>query len=258
MTKLRKNFALGAIAFLVTGSALAFGAPKVARASGSCFFNYYPKEYYDFMKFPDNNYVDMTLGIWQVPPSGCTEWAGHHYGNVELSALFQLGTTQDYFTSSSNTKVDLFGTAEIIAGDNGYPDSLPVASGSGPFYIECADLGNGWVDEQSPCVYDSGASSIWTAPTGTVGGTNGNTSIEFTTSVLAGTLFSTPCTDHGTTWDWQYEVSLGDPGYYDQSGDPESSTLALDGGTNRWTVPYSYLARPSSNSWTYYNQDYSC
>jgi hypothetical protein len=176
MTNLRRKITLGVITLALAASAFAVAAPKVAHAESTCFFSVYSHEFYHFKTLSDGNYLDLAESFEQIPASGCTQWAGHHYGDMYVIDDYQLGTTADFFNNNQGSNLRIEGWNEWGYG-NAYPGS------GNPFANGCTGLDT-WANCSGVPFVDYPAGEF--NDPYYLGGTNGNTNLEVTSTELTG------------------------------------------------------------------------
>ncbi len=170
--RLPRKASIGLAALLVGATAFTFGAAKIAHASNDCYFTTYTHPWYDIKNLADGNYIDMTSSFEQIPASGCTQWAGHDWGDMYVIQDYQLGSTADFFNNNQGSGLRVEGWDTTWYG-TAYP-------GGPNYFSDCAIVGVGWTS-CTGVPWDIGQIGAFNAPY-YLGGTNGNTNLEVTST----------------------------------------------------------------------------
>ena len=151
----------------------------------------------------DSNYMNVTLSIWEVDSLGCTGWAGHQFGDVEVEIEANLGTTQDYFVNALNP-IAMFGCTPCGVTHPAYGYNGPWNK-LNPYYGPGATWVNGMV-------WGLGSPAV-------IGGTDGDTTIYENS-----TFYNASCASGGINAVWLGDGSRTNPNFWpsevDISGNP--------------------------------------
>lgn len=173
-----RRLALAAVGLLAAASAFAF-VPKVAHATNYCTFTEFSVEHQHAVTLNDGNYINVFNQAWQVQPSNCTEWAGHHYGATQVDTLLQLGTTADEFPSPQAQLVFGYAWPSTLYTNCLFKPAFPAHyscdNNDNPFWNHCATYNN-W-----NCTSITNPPS-YQATNAVISGT-GNTTLEVASSV---------------------------------------------------------------------------
>jgi hypothetical protein len=213
---MRKLVTFGAATLVAVVSV--FGARTVAHAaSPPCYYSTYSQTHYGAVTLKaDGNYVDETLTLWQIPTSGCTQWAGHDFGDTMISEDFQLGSAEDRFATPSVQDVNAFGWQIKTFG---YGSTMPETGD--PYASGVVQPNTGWNGNLSA------GWATWETNT-TLGGTDGDTNLEAVSPII-----DDQCNPNPADGEWRLGLSDGAPGYW------SVTELNIIGTAPGWyTVPY--------------------
>lgn len=138
----RLSIAVAAVAIITGASGVATARAGRGLPLTACYYGVLYQYHNQAVSLGEGYYITLTLSVWQVPVSGCTQWAGHDYGDSQT----EVAVSTNYGGHFSNTGVDqvqvMSWASDSPYGVNG-ADKVPICGVGWEDYYG----GSGWDDE---------------------------------------------------------------------------------------------------------------